>query len=226
MCERADRSPRGGLRHSVRIGDAGDVEPEHDAGSWGQAGSSTARRSSGYRRATSALGAVGARRLCRLGLARGVFNERDDAAGHESRRAYRLAGARHLNHLDYAATGAHFYPASRPGGNDLVGARPIVCRHDYFHAVAFHASSVLCRVAVTVAARERPGPNLPFSGRVDVGALVDGPPRFGLPQAKGSKMPRRAESACPAIRPRTVMLGRRGRPRHRTRPADEARDPA
>jgi hypothetical protein len=46
------------------------------------------------------------------GFLGGVLDERKDAAGHESRPAHRLAGARHLGDLDDAASRCDLDPAA------------------------------------------------------------------------------------------------------------------
>jgi hypothetical protein len=72
----------------------------------------------------------------------GVLDEREDAAGHESRLAHRLAGARHLGDLDDAASCRGLDPAARTGGDDLIRARAVVCGDDDLDTIAFHVASL------------------------------------------------------------------------------------
>lgn len=82
-----------------------------------------------------------------------MLDESDDAAGHEPRRADRLASACDLNHLDDAAACRDL--DSTPGArrDDLVGARAIVCGYHDFDAIALHTSSVVRPVRITSPSR-------------------------------------------------------------------------
>ena len=83
-------------------------------------------------------------RLARsLGLARWMFDECHDAAGHEPRRTDGLACARDFNHLDNSATRSDLDPTPRARRDDLVGTRTVVRRHHDLDAVTLHVLSVV-----------------------------------------------------------------------------------
>src|SRR6516165_4290259 len=88
--------------------------------------------------------ALAIRRLARSpGLARWMFDECHDAAGHEPRRTDGLACARDFNHLDNSATRSDLDPAPRARRDDLVGTRTVVCCHHHLDAVTLHVLSVV-----------------------------------------------------------------------------------